>query len=118
MFILIVVLMSISLIGIIAVQLYWINNAVESKKQQFNNDVKIALAKVSDRIKDKEFDEFYARYGSIFNNQKLANDAEIKNYLFQQIDTVGKRKFSFGATILEENIKLPTLTKELIRPLF
>ena len=39
MFMLIVFLMSISLIGIIAVQLYWINNAVESKKEQFKNDV-------------------------------------------------------------------------------
>ena len=39
MFVLIVLLMSISLIGIIAVQLYWINNAVESKKEQFKNDL-------------------------------------------------------------------------------
>ena len=37
MFVLIVVLMSISLIGIITVQLYWINNALESKKEQFKN---------------------------------------------------------------------------------
>jgi two-component system phosphate regulon sensor histidine kinase PhoR len=45
-----VVLMSISLIGIITVQLYWINNAVESKKAQFKNDVFKALASTADRI--------------------------------------------------------------------
>ena len=42
-FVLIVVLMSISLIGIIAVQLYWINNTIESKNIQFREDVKKAL---------------------------------------------------------------------------
>ena len=61
-FILIVFLMSISLIGIIAVQMYWINNAIESKKAQFKNDVKISLANVSERIKTKEFDLFYLEY--------------------------------------------------------
>jgi two-component system phosphate regulon sensor histidine kinase PhoR len=54
MFILIVVLMSISLIGIIAVQLYWINNAVESKKGQFRNDVQKSLGAASQRINEKE----------------------------------------------------------------
>ena len=39
-FVLIVVLMSISLIGIVAVQLYWINNTIESKNIQFRGDVK------------------------------------------------------------------------------
>jgi len=106
-FILIVVLMTISLIGIIAVQLYWINNAVESKKAQFKNDVKIALANVSERIKNKEFDEFYRVYEPILKNKKLASDAEIKNYLFQQIDTINNTKTSFAATILEENFKIP-----------
>ena len=106
-FILIVILMSISLIGIIAVQVYWINNAIESKKAQFKNDVKIALANVSERIKNREFEQFYRDYGSIFKNKKLASDAEIKNYLFQQIDTINNTKTSFAATVLEENFKIP-----------
>ena len=52
-YVLIVALMSISLIGIIAVQLYWINNAIESKKQQFQNDVQISLGSVSEKINQK-----------------------------------------------------------------
>ncbi len=107
-FILIVFLMSVSLIGIIAVQLYWINNAVESKQAQFKNDVKIALANVSERIKTKEFNQFYTDYQPIFKNIELANDAQLKNYLFQQIDTLNNIKVSFGATILEENFKIPS----------
>ena len=54
MFVLIVFLMSTSLIGIIAVQLFWINNAVESKNEQFKNDVQKSLGSVAQKINDKE----------------------------------------------------------------
>ena len=56
-FILIVVLMSISLIGIISVQVYWIKDAIKNKQQQFEYDVKISLARTSERIKEREENE-------------------------------------------------------------
>ncbi len=99
--------MSISLIGIIAVQLYWVNDAVNSKQLEFENNVTIALAKTSERIKKREYDEFVDKHRSFFENNKARSHAEIKNYLFQQIDTASKQKFTFGATILEENFKIP-----------
>jgi two-component system phosphate regulon sensor histidine kinase PhoR len=108
MFILIVFLMSVSLIGIIAVQLYWINNALESKKEQFKNEVQKSLGSVSEKINDREQVKFEKSIEGILENIGLADNAQIKNYLFQQIDTATKQKFTFGATILEENFKLPT----------
>ena len=107
MFVLIVVLMSISLIGIIAVQLYWINNAVESKKEQFKNDVQKSLGRVAERINSKEKDLFEKKFQGILSQKILANDAEIKSMFFQEIDTVNKQKISFGSTILEENFEIP-----------
>ena len=107
-FILIVFLMSISLIGIITVQLYWINNAVESKKAQFKNDVFKALASTADRIKTREKDKLYEDNKDIFENIALADKAKLKNYLFQQFDKRGNKRFSVGTTILEQNFKIPT----------
>ncbi|PQJ20749.1 sensor histidine kinase KdpD [Tenacibaculum sp. SG-28] len=107
-FITIVVLMSISLIGIISVQLYWIKDAIKTKQQQFDNDVTIALAKTSERIKEREYKEFLLNHESFLKDNKLRSTAEIKNYLFQRIDTTNKEKFTFGSTILEENFKIPT----------
>ena len=52
-FILIVFLMTISLIGIIVVQVYWIGNAIEIREKQFTNDVNYALAKTNERIYKK-----------------------------------------------------------------
>lgn len=106
-FILIVVLMSISLIGIISVQLYWINNAIESKDLQFNSDVKVALAAVSDRINEREQDEVYQNLSPMLSLSSSLDQAELKNFLIQQIDTASRSKFSFGTTILEENYKVP-----------
>jgi two-component system phosphate regulon sensor histidine kinase PhoR len=108
MFILIVALMSISLIGIIVVQLYWINNALESKKEQFKNDVQKSLGAVSQKIISKEESKFEKQIESIIEDKGIADNAQIKNYLFQQIDTVTKQRFTFGTTVLEENFKLPT----------
>ncbi len=106
-FVLVVVLMSISLVGIIAVQVYWIEEALKTKRQQFENDVKIALARTSEAIKENEYSEFVRKNEKFFENDKFRTDAEIKNYLFQQVDTLSKQKFTFGATILEENFKIP-----------
>lgn len=99
--------MSVSLIGIISVQLYWINNAIQSKDTQFNSDVTVALAGVSERTKLKEVDDFRRRFDPIIKTKGLADQAEIKNYFIQQIDTASMRKFTFGSTILEENFKIP-----------
>ncbi|MEX6625989.1 sensor histidine kinase [Tenacibaculum salmonis] len=106
-FILIVVLMSISLIGIISVQVYWIKDAVRNKQQQFDNNIKIALARTSERIKDREYADFFQNNQEFLKDKKFVSDAEITTYLFQQIDTTNKRKFTFGTTILGESIKMP-----------
>jgi two-component system phosphate regulon sensor histidine kinase PhoR len=107
MFVLIVFLMSVSLIGIIAVQLYWINNAVESKKEQFKNDVQKSLGSVAERINEKERSLFDKKFENIIENAVLGNEAQIKSLFFQEIDTTNNQKISFGSTILEENFEIP-----------
>ena len=106
-FILIVVLMSISLIGIISIQVYWIKDAIKNKQQQFKNNVTIALARTSENIKEREYLEFQQNYKDYFESNKLRTEAEITTFLFQQVDTVSKTKFSFGSSILEESFKMP-----------
>ena len=50
LFVLLVVLMSFSLIGIIFVQGYWIKKSVEDKEEQFSNAVSQVLIRVTDKI--------------------------------------------------------------------
>ena len=108
MFILIVFLMSVSLIGIIAVQLYWINNALESKKAQFKNDVQKSLGAATEKVNERERAEFEKKLKSFLDVKGFADKAELKSFLIEQIDTVTKEKITLGSTFLEENFKLPT----------
>ena len=55
LFMLLVVLMSLSLIGIIFVQSFFINNSLENERQQFTSNVKRSLSFVSKQIEDYEF---------------------------------------------------------------
>ena len=105
-FILLIALMSVALIGIILVQIYWINTTIEIREKQFTNDVKFALAKVSDNIQKREFNDYYQKYGSIlFDSAIQSSESVAKDFYFQKIDTINKEVFSFRQSILENDFK-------------
>jgi len=58
LFTLLVILMSLSLIGIIFVQAYYINNALESKEEQFTFNVKKALTYTTNQVADIEYKKY------------------------------------------------------------
>ena len=49
LFVLLVILMSLSLVGIIFVQVYWINKSVEDKEEQFSRSVSEVLDRVTEK---------------------------------------------------------------------
>ncbi len=104
-FILLIVLMSTALIGIITVQIYWINSSIEIREKQFSNDVKFALAKVSETIQKREIDDYFKEYAPIFDSIKRSLETGKKDFFFQQIDTVRNEVFTFRQSILENNYK-------------
>jgi len=105
-FILLIALMSFALIGIIIVQIYWINSTIEIREKQFTNDVKFALAKVSDNIQKREIDDYYKEYGAaITDNARQSPESVVRDFYFQKIDTINKEVFSFRQSILENDFK-------------
>ena len=106
MFVLIVALMSFSLIGIVSVQVYWISNAVEAKKKQFLNDVKIALTSVSEEVAEKEYKEFERKIKPLLEKPQKVTSNELRNFFLQQIDTAGKQITAYSLTFLEQNLKV------------
>ena len=62
---LLVFLMSLSLIGIILVQLYWISTSLDKNEEEFKYHVQQVLGNVSNTIKEKELVAFYNRIGNI-----------------------------------------------------
>ena len=108
MFILIVALMSFSLIGIVTVQVYWINNAVEANRKQFKNDVKVSLARVADEVREKEYTDFYRKIKPLLDTTSVVSSSQIRNFILQDIDTTGKQVFSYSLTTVEQTIPIPT----------
>ena len=73
------------MIGIIAVQLYWINNALESKKAQFKNDVQKSLGAATEKVNERERAEFEKKLKSFvdvkgFARKKATMTQNTRNY--------------------------------------
>jgi two-component system phosphate regulon sensor histidine kinase PhoR len=101
--------MSIALIGIITVQVFWIKNTIQITEVQFTSNVRFALAKVSEDIKEHEFNEFYIDISERFKDEgKKLKYTDVRNYIYEKIDTTNKERFTYSQSIIEENYKVPS----------
>ncbi len=107
-FLLITILMSIALIGIISVQVFWIKNTIQISNAQFTSNVKFALAKVSEEIKDREFSQFYNKLNGLYQQGKKLKDSDVRRFIYEKIDTTNNEKFTYSQSIIEANYKVPT----------
>ncbi len=104
-FVLLVVLMVVALIGIITVQIFWIKSSIKLKEEQFSTSVKFALAEVSENIQKREFADNVEKYSPLFDEMQQAKESTVRDYFFQQIDTIKNEKFTFRQSIVENNFK-------------
>lgn len=107
-FVLIVILMSIALIGIIFVQVFWIKNTVQITEEQFTSNVKFALARVSDDIKQREFNDFYFKIAELYKEGEKLKESDVRKFIYEKIDTTNNEKFTYSQSIIESNYKVPT----------
>ena len=57
-----VLLMSLSLIGIILVQVYWFNSSFKNNDEQFGYHVKQVIGNVAEKLEKREAFSFYNKY--------------------------------------------------------
>ncbi len=97
--------MSLSLIGIIFVQGYWINNTVENNEEQFSFNAKQILISVSNRVQYREFEEMFFPFREILDSIEEPDNKTIRQLLNISIDNT-TRSFAYANGILEEDYKL------------
>ena len=107
-FILLVLLMSLSLIGIIFVQAYYINNTVTNKEEQFTFNINNILEFVAKAIEERESREYYYRYQNLISNTEQADSIAIRELFIKQEDEGRNETLIYRNGILEENFKLST----------
>jgi two-component system phosphate regulon sensor histidine kinase PhoR len=94
-----------SLIGIIFVQAYYINDSVKNEKERFTFNVKKALSYVSNAIEDNELDTYFERYQKLINDKDVDSIAVSQLFIYQQNNNT-KETLIFKSGVLEENYKL------------
>ena len=101
--------MSLSLIGIIFVQGYWIKNTVETKEEQFSFNAKQILRKVSNELQQKELESYYFALQDVVDSLGVEPDNSTVNEIFKvERDEFSNEIFVYSNGIIEENYKLST----------
>jgi len=105
-FTLLIIVMSLSLAGIIFVQVYWINKAVDSKEAQFSFNARQSLIRVAERVKNKEIDEYYVKYVNIADSIALPKTAVFSRLFHIEQNDLTKQTFLLTNSVLQEDYKV------------
>ncbi|WP_411030985.1 sensor histidine kinase [Spongiimicrobium sp. 3-5] len=106
LFVLLVILMSLSLIGIIFVQGYWIKQSWEDKEEQFSNVVSEVLGKVADKIELSERNDYFERYFKLKDSVGKPQSSHLSNFFFVDRDINSNEILFYSHGILEEDYNI------------
>lgn len=104
-----VLLMSLSLIGIIFVQGYYINNTVKNEEQQFTFKVKKVLSYASKEIEDNEYRKYVHELNRIFALGGVPDTTALRSITVAKQDDNTNQIIIYNTGILEENFRIPSL---------
>lgn len=98
--------MSLSLIGIIFVQGYWILDSVDAKREQFSFNAKRAVIKAAEKIQEREYEDYYYAVERIIDSVGIPDDLTLDEYFFINEDPITKDVFLQRNGILQQDFKL------------
>ncbi|PKQ44875.1 sensor histidine kinase [Confluentibacter flavum] len=97
--------MSLSLIGIILLQAYYIKGAELNQRERFESNVKKTLANVSNAIESNELDGYFEMFQSLDSEKRV--DTAVVSKLFTSLQNKSTNEtINYTQIILEENYKL------------
>ena len=98
-----VLLMSLSLIGIILVQVYWFNSSFENNDEQFKYHVTQVISNVSDKLEQQEEYSFYDKINHIKDSTgKIPQKEDLLEILFVQRNTKTNKTIVYKNSITSE----------------
>jgi len=113
LFVLLIVLMSLSLIGIIFVQSFFINNSLENEEDNFTRSVKGALTYVSRDIEEMEMRDALMKLQPYLNKEIKADSIKIRQLFITTEDDLNEKTIVHRNTVFEERFKVPSLFFEI-----
>lgn len=107
-FILILILMSLSLLGIISVQSYFIKSNLDKSEQQFSLNVNTILLNVSEAIQKREYSQYVYKFNELMNSGVNIDTTAINNLYFISENNGSNETIIYRNGIIEESLKLPS----------
>ncbi|MCB4809301.1 HAMP domain-containing histidine kinase [Tamlana sp. 62-3] len=104
-FILLIILMSLSLIGIISIQAYYINESVKNEKEHFKFNVVTALNYVSNIIEENELETAFKNFQKL-DKDKVLDSTNVSQLLVYRKNNTTNETLIYRSNVLEENYKL------------
>lgn len=106
LFALLIALMSLSLLGIIFVQGYWISNSYNTKEDQLSINIRQILVSVAKKIQIREAEDYYNVYSRLIDSLDTPTNASLSELVYSFRNNENKETVIFSDGILAEDYKL------------
>lgn len=106
LFILLIALMSLSLLGIIFVQGYWITNSYRDKEDQINFNFHQVLNEVAKEVQTREIEDYYRIYSGLADSVETPESINFSELVYTTRSDKNNEFYIFSDGILEEDYKL------------
>lgn len=106
LFVLLIALMSLSLLGIVFVQGYWISNAYRTKAEQFEITAKRVLLSVAKEIKLRETEAYYQLYIPYIDSIEVPDNVSFTELVYRYQNKETNETYIFTDGVLEQDYKL------------
>ena len=104
---LLIVLMSLSLIGIILVQVYWFNSSFQNNEEQFRFHVQQAIGNVSNKLQKQEAYSFYDKYNRYKDSTgKAPQKKDLLEFYYVQKNTRTNETIIYSNSIIAEDYSI------------
>tara|TARA_B100000900_G_scaffold416024_1_gene448555 strand:- start:9974 stop:11566 length:1593 start_codon:yes stop_codon:yes gene_type:complete len=106
-FIILLILMSVSLIGIIFIQSFFIFKNYEENDKQFSSNVNYVLDETATMVERKEFRKYVAKFKDLINSETLVDTSSINNLIIIDENPSKKETIIYRNGVIEENLIIP-----------
>ena len=104
---LLVLLMSLSLIGIILVQVYWFDTSFKNNDEQFKYHVKHVLGNVAEKLHNREAYSFYDKYNHYKDSTgKIPKRDDLLEFYYVQKNPKTNQTIIYSNSIISEDFKI------------
>ncbi len=106
MFLLLIAVMSLSLIGIIFVQVYWIQKTIAAKEARFSFNARQSLLTVAEEAKNNELDKWYVKFASLADSIKIPDKTKFTQLFQVKKNNLTNETFYITNSILQQDYKV------------